>query len=171
MKTLKTSLAGALLACGIATWPVAATYSQVNIGERVASAQEMVDALDPTPNLRSIGMQVAAPSISIQVGFDFDSDRIQPRSTAVLVNLAAALRDERLKSKRFAVTGHTDAVGSLGYNMQLSERRAAAVKSFLVGQGVDPSRLKTVGRGPTDLLNKRQPAAAENRRVEIAVSG
>jgi outer membrane protein OmpA-like peptidoglycan-associated protein len=73
--------------------------------------------------------------------------------------------------KTFEVIGHTDAAGSPGYNLNLSQRRAASVKSYLVDQGVDPSRLRTLGRGASQLYNPRQPYSGENRRVEVAVGG
>ncbi len=178
------SLAGAL-ALVLALSPLAALAQTQHFGSRTPSAQEIVDQLDP-PKTRGIvpgaaskatagapapAAPAAAPSISMKVEFAFDSDRIQPQSAGALSNLAKALQDQRLTAKTFNVIGHTDATGAFVYNMTLSQRRAAAVKNYLVNQGIDPSRLKTSGKGPTDLLNKTDPAAGENRRVEIAVSG
>jgi OOP family OmpA-OmpF porin len=67
------------------------------------------------------------------------------------------------------VIGHTDSVGSESYNMKLSEKRAVSVRSMLVEQGVDASRITTEGRGETD--PKADNATAEgrqaNRRIEV----
>jgi outer membrane protein OmpA-like peptidoglycan-associated protein len=179
MSTFRT-LAGAI-ALALTVAPLAA-LAQIQHYSRTPSAQEIVDQLDP-PKTRGLvpgaatkaterpAAPTAPPSISLQIQFDFDSDRIGAESTAALDNLAKALQDERLKGQRFDVIGHTDASGSFGYNMNLSQRRANAVKGYLVNRGVEPQRLKTLGKGPGELLNPARPNAAENRRVQISVSG
>lgn len=79
-----------------------------------------------------------------------------------------ALQDPSLKSFRFKIAGHTDGAGSELYNQQLSERRAAAVKAYLVQKGqIDAARLSTIGLGKSKPLNAANPMSAENRRVEI----
>jgi OOP family OmpA-OmpF porin len=69
------------------------------------------------------------------------------------------------------VEGHTDAVGSDAYNLSLSQRRADAVKSYLVGKGISSSRIESRGLGETKPVasNDTAPGRAENRRVEIKV--
>src|SRR3546814_3076377 len=85
-------------------------------------------------------------------------------------NLAAALASPQLQDRSFTVIGHTDGVGSASYNQRLSQRRARSVRDYLVQHGVDAGRLQTVGKGFSDLLNESDPAAAENRRVEVVAS-
>ena len=64
--------------------------------------------------------------------------------------------------------GHTDAKGTDGYNQSLSERRAETVKKFLMENYKIPAEnLVSAGYGETDLKNKTDPAAAENRRVQV----
>ncbi len=64
--------------------------------------------------------------------------------------------------------GHTDAKGTDGYNQGLSERRAETVKKFLIENYKIPvENLVSAGYGETDLKNKTDPNAAENRRVQI----
>ncbi len=113
---------------------------------------------------------VAAPqpaSISVQINFDFNSDRISGNSQAVVDNLAAAMQSPQLGSRAFTVIGHTDGKGSTAYNQALSERRASAVKRELIRQGVPVARLTSSGKGMSELLNPNDPYASENRRVEI----
>ncbi len=74
---------------------------------------------------------------------------------------------------RMEVEGHTDSVGSDSYNLRLSERRAASVRSYLVTAGVAPSAVATSGRGEASPVASNATAAGrqQNRRVELLVSG
>ena len=63
--------------------------------------------------------------------------------------------------------GHTDAKGALSYNMKLSERRAYAVRDFLVSKGVNGELLLAKGLGSTDLAEPDEPLSPVNRRVRI----
>ena len=70
---------------------------------------------------------------------------------------------------RVTVEGHTDSVGSAAYNQKLSERRAQAVKRYLVRQGIDPSRITTEGYGKSRPIasNETEEGRAKNRRADI----
>ena len=109
----------------------------------------------------------ADPSVSVQINFDFGSDRVSGVSRQTVENLAVALKSDALSGRTFLIVGHTDAVGSAAYNQTLSERRAQSVKTFLVDRGVSADLLQTAGRGFTQLLDANHPRAAANRRVEI----
>lgn len=90
---------------------------------------------------------------------------------AVLDNLATALTTD-LASYSFVLEGHTDAVGSDRYNLELSERRATAVQDYLRElYGIAPERLTTIGKGERELLLPEQPSAAPNRRVRVINQG
>ncbi|OPY80862.1 MAG: putative lipoprotein YiaD precursor [Syntrophorhabdus sp. PtaU1.Bin153] len=69
------------------------------------------------------------------------------------------------------ISGHTDSTGSESYNQTLSERRANAVKSALVGMGVNPARLTTIGYGESKPVasNSTEAGRQQNRRVEIRI--
>ena len=69
--------------------------------------------------------------------------------------------------------GHTDSVGKEAYNQRLSVRRAEAVKAYLVGKGIEASRVYTEGKGEAQPVasNKTKDGRAQNRRVEIEVVG
>ena len=86
----------------------------------------------------------------------------------VTASLGQALQSQELKDARIQTVGHTDAKGGDAYNQKLSERRASAVRSLLVGiYDLDPAHLEAVGRGRSDLKDKSQPEDGINRRVEI----
>ncbi len=110
-------------------------------------------------------------SINMQINFDYNSAAISGSSKQTMATLAKALASPQLEDRKFTVIGHTDAKGSASYNKSLSERRAAAVRSYLLNNGVAASRLKALGKGESQLLNRDDPNAAENRRVEILATG
>lgn len=105
--------------------------------------------------------------------FAFDSDKVrepQPK----LVKIAEALKTEGAP-KHVVVTGYSDRLGSSEYNQKLSERRAQAVKNYMVSKGVDAQRLKVEGKGEANpVVTCTDTKKAElikclgpNRRVEI----
>ncbi len=69
------------------------------------------------------------------------------------------------------IAGHTDSTGSETYNMQLSQRRADAVKNALIGRGVNPARMTTIGYGESKPVatNATEAGRQQNRRVEIRI--
>ena len=100
--------------------------------------------------------------------FDTDSDQIKAESAPVIKMIAKGL--EANPALRLMVEGHTDSVGSADHNLDLSKRRAAAVKAVLVSQfKVDASRLTTTGLGATKPIdgNDTPQGRAQNRRVEF----
>lgn len=115
---------------------------------------------------------VEAPSINIKVYFEFDSAILKPEAMDVLDNLGEALTSGELSGYRFELAGHTDAVGSDAYNLDLSERRAKAVLDYLVTVfGVDASRIDTLGYGESRLLDPGDPEGDVNRRVQVTRLG
>jgi outer membrane protein OmpA-like peptidoglycan-associated protein len=87
-----------------------------------------------------------------------------------LDKVAEVLQDQD-DSKKIVVEGHTDSVGSDSKNLELSQKRAEAVRQHLVSQGVKPDRISAVGKGETTPVadNKSPEGRANNRRVEIVV--
>lgn len=81
---------------------------------------------------------------------------------------ADVLRGRAGAAAQIRIDGHADATGSAEGNIALSKMRAESVRGYLVSLGVSPSLFTVVGQGSNELLNKKDPAAAENRRVEIA---
>ena len=101
--------------------------------------------------------------------FDLDSSDLLPEARSKLEVVAVALRDDRLRSAKFKVEGHTDARGSEGYNLGLSEARARSVVDFLVSRDVKPDRIIALGLGETSPLVE-DPMNPANRRVELSLS-
>ena len=108
------------------------------------------------------------PSIDVSIKFDYNSDKIGPAATPATQEVGKALVSPKLAGGTFMVAGHTDGKGSDLYNQKLSERRAEAVKTYLVMHYKIPAaNLLAVGYGKTTLKNVDNPFAPENRRVQI----
>ena len=109
------------------------------------------------------------PKIDLEINFEYNSADISAKSLPSVQALGRALSNPDLKGSTFVVAGHTDAAGSEGYNQDLSERRADAIKRYLVDKhGIPAGNLVTAGYGKTQLKNKDNPLAPENRRVQVA---
>jgi outer membrane protein OmpA-like peptidoglycan-associated protein len=106
--------------------------------------------------------------ITIAIQFDFNSARIRPDSFRAVGLMADALYHPYLQGYRILIVGHTDAKGSREYNLKLSQQRADAIREALINPfGIPPARIEAVGLGEEQLLNRRNPEAAENRRVQL----
>jgi len=99
--------------------------------------------------------------------FDFDKSSLRPTGKEKVAEVARHLKEH--PDMRVSVEGHTDSVGTDAYNQKLSERRAKTVRDELVMDGVEASRIATVGYGESKPAadNKTAEGRAENRRVEI----
>lgn len=103
--------------------------------------------------------------------FDFDKSVIKPEGKVVLDLLISKLKE--INVEVIIAVGHTDSVGSNGYNLKLGMRRAQAVKAYFIAKGVDPYRVFVESRGEAVPIadNKTKEGRAKNRRVEIEVVG
>jgi OmpA-OmpF porin, OOP family len=114
--------------------------------------------------------EATAPSVSLNVDFATNSAVLTPEAKTTLDQLGQALASKDLATYRFRIEGHTDTVGSPGYNMALSQRRANAVAAYLEQTfNIPPSRLEAVGRGQQGLLVVTPPQTAELRNRRVAV--
>jgi OOP family OmpA-OmpF porin len=103
--------------------------------------------------------------------FDFAKSVLKPEAAAKLSDLVSKTKGVNLEV--IIAVGHTDAVGNDALNQKLSIARAEAVKSFLVGKGVERNRVYTEGKGSKQPVadNKTAEGRAKNRRVEVEVVG
>jgi outer membrane protein OmpA-like peptidoglycan-associated protein len=102
------------------------------------------------------------------ITFDVNSDKIKPESAGVLKEIGTALTEN--PTVKIKIIGHTDTDGEDAANLDLSKRRAAAVKKALADTyGIDASRMVTDGKGETVPVadNKTAEGKAQNRRVEF----
>lgn len=101
--------------------------------------------------------------------FALDSAVIQNTAKPDLIRIARALQENT--DRNVTIVGHTCDLGTAEYNQGLSERRAAAVKEFLVTAGIDENRIQTEGRGLTEPIvpNENEQARQLNRRVELSI--
>jgi outer membrane protein OmpA-like peptidoglycan-associated protein len=108
------------------------------------------------------------PNIDLEINFDYNSADISAKSMPSVQALGKALTNPDLKGSTFVVAGYTDAAGGESYNQDLSERRADAIKRYLVDRyGIAGSDLVTVGYGKSKLKDPNQPMAEANRRVQV----
>ena len=103
--------------------------------------------------------------------FDFDKSVLRPDGKKSIDDAVAKLRG--VDVEMVIATGHTDSVGSDAYNQKLSERRAAAVKDYLVSKGIPAAKVTTIGKGESQPVatNKTAEGRQKNRRVDIEFKG
>jgi len=130
--------------------------------ERAAQELEAIPGADVAIEGDSVVVSFAG-----EVMFDSGSRNLTPGALSRLDSVAATIN--RYADSVVLVKGHTDSTGAEDANLRLSEDRALMVKNQLVGEGVQPSRLTTLGFGESQPLvtNATPEGRAQNRRVEI----
>ena len=132
-------------------------------------AKEIKETL-PGAEVERVGEGIKVTMKENMVNFGFDSSDLTSAAKANLDKLAQVLKNNM--DTNINIYGHTDSKGTDAYNLSLSERRAAAVKSYLVAHGVSSSRMFTMGVGEKEPVasNDTDAGRAENRRVEFAIT-
>jgi len=104
-------------------------------------------------------------TVGDRVFFDFDKYDLKPEARAQLEQQAAWLKS--YPQYRITIEGHCDERGTREYNLALGERRANAVKNYLVALGIDPNRITTIsyGKERPEVLGSNEAAWAQNRRA------
>ncbi len=128
----------------------------------------------PVPAARETTATDGVASANITVTFPSGSATLTPDAERQLAPLGRALASPDLAAFRFRIEGHTDTVGDAASNQALSERRAAAVRNFLMQRfNVDAARLTAVGMGESQPLvpTGDEVAQPRNRRVQIVNVG
>ena len=125
---------------------------------------------DPLGGGESIGDDYSAGELTNVIYFDFDSSEVAADFTDIVARHALILANDA--TVRVRLEGHADERGSREYNIGLGAKRAESVKRFLVGQGVDRSRIRTISYG------KERPVAvcndiscwSQNRRAQTVLN-
>lgn len=115
---------------------------------------------------------VTAPARSprIELALNFARDSAVITDASALRALGPQLLSEQFRGQRIFINGHTDDTGSAAHNLDLSRRRAQAVRDYLIANFNIPAEILVVqGFGATRLKNSSDPQASENRRVEVVV--
>jgi OOP family OmpA-OmpF porin len=101
--------------------------------------------------------------------FDFDRATLRPENREILRKISGVLLTSA--GYRVQIYGHTDDIGTTEYNQELSERRAATVREYLIEAGIDPGIIATKGFGKSNPLvpGTSNEARSMNRRVEIGI--
>lgn len=132
----------------------------------------------PTPETPRVAVTFETPrqlvtktTYAADTFFDFDRAVIKPAGKAKLD--ALVLQINQITLEVVIATGHTDSVGSESYNQKLGDRRAQAVRAYLISRGIEKRRVYVESRGESQPVadNKTAAGRAKNRRVEIEVIG
>jgi OOP family OmpA-OmpF porin len=126
----------------------------------------------PAPAARPAPASVRqAVVIQADALFDFDKSVLRPDGRKSLDDAVGKMKGVDLEM--VIATGHTDSVGTDAYNQRLSERRAAAVKEYLVSKGIPASKITTIGKGESQPVatNKTAEGRQKNRRVDVEFKG
>lgn len=160
-----------------------AADKKVAVDKNVSSDQLIKDLTPPagTPPLRFRGLhlltsQPAAtsqmPAVGLDIKFRVNSADLTDEAKQQVKQLADAIKSDQLSKYHFLVEGHTDSSGRADRNLDLSKRRAQAVKDYLVtAYGVPKSRLEAIGRGQTMPISASDPGNPANRRVQVVNIG
>jgi OOP family OmpA-OmpF porin len=161
----------------VAVAPVAPTPAPAPAPAPIAAAPAPAPVVAPSPVIEKV-------TLSSDVLFDFDKATLKDEGKRELDGLAARIKDAKVDE--IDAVGHADRIASEQYNQKLSEKRAAAVKEYLVSIGIPAEKVKAEGQGEShpvtgDACTKMGPEKGSNkklvqclqpdRRVEIEVLG
>ncbi len=149
-------------------------YQDVSEGDlKNVRGLKKIDSVDKkTGRKKPLPTTLAENAISLQILFDYNSDTLSEAAKSQLDPVGRALASGDLSGMKFRIEGHTDVIGGDAFNVELSRRRAMAVKEFLTsGYGIPASSIQIEGKGKTDLADDVNPTSEANRRVRIVSLG
>ncbi len=161
----------AVLAFALLTFAAAPALAQETEMDR--AEEELRDAMAPAASAGARVERVAPNEIRVRmpsdITFDFNRAEVRYEFMPRIHDLARTL--VRHPNVRVDIVGHADAIGSDGYNQELSERRARSVGAALIDEGVQWQRIGASGRGEWEPIatNASEWGRSQNRRVEIRV--
>ena len=132
-----------------------------------SQAEDLQDRL-PNARVERVGEGIAV-TFDSGILFAVNQSTLQAAGQTNLRDLAASL--EEYEGTEVLVVGHTDSTGEEAYNQTLSERRADSARTFLIGAGLEATRVRALGRGELEPIatNDTDAGRQQNRRVEIAI--
>lgn len=132
-----------------------------------AQAQEV-----STPASAQAQAQSGPRALDLDIKFEFNSGQLNQDGKDVLDQLGEALKSDALAgAKLIVLEGHADAKGNPAYNKVLSLRRAQSARSYLASKGIPSSKVKAVGKGSSEPVDKANPEDEVNRRVRVIIEG
>ena len=146
------------------------------VGATDSDGDGVLDAVDACPG-STVGMVVDAAGCLVEqtvtlrsINFEMASAKLMPDSRTALDEIARTLKNQ--SNLKVEIVGHTDDAGNDGYNLLLSQQRAESVRQYLIGKGVAPERMVSIGMGETQPVagNDTPEGRVANRRVEFKVS-
>ncbi|GAA6167651.1 peptidoglycan-associated lipoprotein Pal [Sessilibacter corallicola] len=166
MNVFKTGLGLVVLSAVLAGCSSTATNTDGNTGTPSATETSSSAESSAVDNSSVTTDEPTEVALETTVYFDFDQFTIKSEYRSVLTAHAEALK---ANPRSVRLEGHADERGTREYNIALGERRANAVRDFLVLQGVDSSLLETVSYGEEKpaVLGRDEQSWSQNRRVEI----
>lgn len=145
---------------------------------KLPTVEEMTEALAREENSDTRGGSdddgrgvavVEKPAIAVRLHFAYDSTELVSAEEKqwIATTAAGVFKSPRFARHTFVVEGHTDSRGTHTYNLDLSKRRAEAIRALLIAAGVPPEQLRAVGKGKLELLTQGNTEAdhQKNRRV------
>lgn len=115
---------------------------------------------------------LAEKAISLEILFDYNSAQLTEQAKAQLEPVGRALSSGELSGLRYRIEGHTDVVGGDQYNIDLSRRRAEAVKNYILETyKISSASIQIEGKGKSELADASNPTSEANRRVRIVRLG
>ncbi len=127
----------------------------------------------PAPVVAAPAPTPVAEKVTLKAGalFDVNKADLKAAGKSELDAMVGKIKDSNTRIEQITVTGYTDSTGAAEYNRKLSERRAEAVKAYLVSKGLNGDRIVTKGAGDAQPVasNKTAAGRAQNRRVEIDI--
>lgn len=139
------------------------------IGRKMDKQAQDIQATLPGAEVERVGEGIRVVLKENTVNFGFDSSDLTSTAQSNLKKISKVFIDNH--QTEVMIYGYTDSVGKDEYNVKLSQRRADAVKKYLVSQGIGTKRINTKGMGAADPVasNDTAEGRAQNRRVEFAI--
>ncbi len=152
---------GAMVLLGACTGNKESSNVQTGVGQETVTFDNQNYANEPTPGTEADFVV----NVGDRVFFDYDSYSLTPEARTTLENQVRWL--ESYPNLSVIIEGHTDERGTREYNLALGERRANAVKNYMIALGISPSRISTISYGkerPAE-LGSNEYAWSRNRRA------